>query len=220
MKRSEPYDWAHYPHVQAPVPYLEKRESSAEFGNLSNEVIVAQWIEQYQPAMLRVAQRYVSSLESAQDVVGETWLAFLRGYHRFEGRSSLKTWLFAILLNRSRTRGKQERRLVAWESFALASEGEEESALLRTMYVPSLLSPEEQVLYQELGEWIKQAIMTLPPNLRQVILLRDVEGATAEETCAILRISEANQRVLLHRARGKVRQILERLPIHEERIDN
>ena len=219
MKQIEQRAWQ--PDIQVGLSRREKSELPTERGNLSDEAFFTGLIEQYQPGMLRVAQRYVSSLESAQDIVAETWLAVLRGIETFEGRASLKTWLFAILLNRSRTRGKQERRLVAWESLVAAREEDEEPSILRTVSVAhnqictygAISSPEEQLIYQELHEWIEQAILALPSNLRRVMVLRDVEGWTAEETCSILGLSEVNQRVLLHRARRKVRDWLEALPI-------
>jgi RNA polymerase sigma-70 factor (ECF subfamily) len=173
--------------------------------------------------MLRVAMMYVSSRAVAEEVVQEAWLGVLAGLERFEGRSSLKTWIFRILTNTAKTRGEREGRSVPFSSLAGDAEGEdpvvEADRFLGSdhrwsgHWASSPRSPrdvpEERLLATEARDRIAAAIATLPPNQRAVITLRDVDGFTAEEAREILDVSEANQRVLLHRARAKVRQALE-----------
>ena len=164
---------------------------------------------------------YVSTRAVAEEVVQETWLAVLTGLERFEGRSSLKTWLFRILSNKAKTRGQREGRTLPFSS--LATDGDEsETAVDVDRFVgpdhrhsghwatPPRGVPEERLLAGEARTRIEEAIATLPPNQRAVITLRDVEGLSAEEACSVLGLSETNQRVLLHRARSKVRAAFER----------
>ncbi len=153
--------------------------------------------------------------------MAETWLAVYTGLERFEGRSSLKTWLFRILTNKAKTRGQRESRTVPFS--ALAADGDEgETAVDVDRFLgpdsrhpgawaaPPRGVPEERLLAREARERIEAAIAALPPNQRAVITLRDVEGLSAEEACNVLGLSETNQRVLLHRARSKVRAAFER----------
>jgi RNA polymerase sigma-70 factor, ECF subfamily len=172
-------------------------------------------VDEYGPSLLRVAQLYVSTRAVAEEVVQETWLAVLTGIERFEGRSSLKTWLFRILTNKAKTRGQRERRTVPVS--ALAADGDEDQTAVDIdrfarggeWSLPPRGVPEERLLAGEARETVKTAIAALPPNQRAVITLRDVEGLSAEEACNVLGISETNQRVLLHRARAKVRAAFE-----------
>jgi RNA polymerase sigma-70 factor, ECF subfamily len=166
--------------------------------------------------MLRVARLYVPSRAVAEEVVQETWLAVLSGLERFEGRSSLKTWLFRILTNRAKTRGRREARTLPFSAFA-ADGDEEQTAVAVDRFArdghwvsPPRGVPEERLLAAEARRRIEGAITALPPNQRRVITLRDVEGLSAEEACNVLGLSETNQRVLLHRARAKVRAAFER----------
>jgi RNA polymerase sigma-70 factor (ECF subfamily) len=163
--------------------------------------------------MLQVAQSYVSSQAVAEEVVQDTWLGVVRGLHRFEGRSSLKTWIFQILVNRAKTRGERERRTVSF--FALDGEGVGQnpdatgpSGVLRTNDDGWREAIAEEVISKELGARIRFAIAALGPQQRAVISLRIVEGRSAVDVCTLLGLSEANQRVLLHRARHAVRQAL------------
>jgi RNA polymerase sigma-70 factor, ECF subfamily len=171
--------------------------------------------------MLRIALLYVSSRAVAEEVVQETWLAVLTGIERFEGRSTLKTWLFRILTNKAKTRGQREGRTVPFS--ALAADGDEgETAVEVDRFLgpghrgawgwaaPPRGVPEERLLAAEARERIEEAIAALPPAQRAVITLRDVEGLSAEEACNVLGLTETNQRVLLHRARSKVRAAFER----------
>ena len=180
-------------------------------------------VELHQTLMLRVARRYVRSSAVAEEVVQETWLGVLNGLERFEGRASLKTWIFRILTNRAKTRGIRERRVVPFSSLADASEDdgptveperfEPKGARWEGHWssYPTRWSdlPEERLLAQELMEIARRTIDTLPPNQRTVITLRDIDGWDSHEVCDLLDISEINQRVLLHRARAKVRKALE-----------
>jgi len=173
-------------------------------------------VDRYGPSLLRLAQLYVSSRSVAEEVVQETWLAVVTGIERFEGRSSLKTWLFRILTNKAKTRGQREGRTLPFSS--LASDGDEDQTAVAVerfarggaWATPPRGVPEERLLAGETRARVEQAISALPPNQRAVITLRDVDGLSAEEACNVLGLSETNQRVLLHRARAKVRTALER----------
>jgi len=186
-----------------------------------DERAFAELVTKYGPSLLRLAQLFVPSRAVAEDVVAETWLAVYTGLERFEGRSSLKTWLFRILTNKAKTRGRRESRTVPFS--ALAADGDEgETAVdVERFLGPDSRRPggwavlprgvpEERLLAREAREQIEAAIEALPPNQRAVITLRDVEGLSAEEACNVLGLSETNQRVLLHRARSKVRAAFER----------
>jgi len=180
-------------------------------------------VDAYHACMVRVATIYTGDRAQAEDVVQETWLAVLKGISRFEGRASLKTWIFSILTNRAKTKGERERRSVAFS--ALESPEEEASEfepavdprcfandgwwLPETHPHPWGGSPDAAYLAAELRECAQTAIDVLPPNQRQVIMFRDVEGWSSEEVCNVLGVSETNQRVLLHRARSKVRLALD-----------
>src|SRR3954449_267312 len=179
-------------------------------------------VDSYSPALLRLARTYVRTQDVAEEVVQETWLGVLRGIDRFEERSSLKTWLFTILRNTAISRGERERHSMPMSS--LTPEGDDGPALDPDRFLaadhPSYPGhwaigptawpvPEEGLLAGETREIIAQAIRELPPTQRAVIALRDVEGWPPEEVCEALEVSEGNQRVLLHRARTKVRAALE-----------
>jgi RNA polymerase sigma-70 factor (ECF subfamily) len=173
-------------------------------------------VDKYGPSLLRVALLYVPTRSAAEEVVQETWLAVLTGIDRFEGRSSLKTWLFRILTNKAKTRGQRERRTTPFSSF-VADGDEQDTAVDADRFsrhgdwsVPPRGVPEERLLAAEARKTIEDAIAALPPNQRAVITLRDVEGLSAGEACNVLGLSETNQRVLLHRARAKVRAAFER----------
>jgi RNA polymerase sigma-70 factor (ECF subfamily) len=174
--------------------------------------------------MQRVAMMYVSSRAVAEEVVQEAWLGVFAGLHRFEGRSSLKTWVFRILTNTAKTRGEREGRSVPFSSLA-GDEEDGEPAVDADRFLGSDHRwaghwsssprnprdvPEERLLAGEARTRIAAAIDALPANQRAVITLRDVDGFEADEACEILGVSEANQRVLLHRARARVRAALEK----------
>jgi RNA polymerase sigma-70 factor (ECF subfamily) len=182
-------------------------------------------VDRYHASMVRLARVFVPSRAVAEDVVQETWLAVIQGIDRFEGRSSLKTWLFRILTNRAKTRGEREGRVVPFSSAWRDELESGEPAVDPTRFHPdgsanaggwtSLpaaipATPDEQLLTHELGKIVEAAMRKLPPSQREVITLRDVDGLAADEVCALLDITESNQRVLLHRARSKVRVAVER----------
>jgi RNA polymerase sigma-70 factor, ECF subfamily len=183
-----------------------------------DEDAFADLVGRYHASMLRLARVFVPTKAVAEDVVQETWLAVIQGIGRFEGRSSLKTWLFRILTNRAKTRGEREGRVVPFSSaWRDELETDEPSVDPRRFHdgawtslpaaVPS--GPDQQALTHELGKIVEKAVKKLPPTQREVITLRDVEGLSADEVCTLLAISEGNQRVLLHRARSKVRADVE-----------
>jgi RNA polymerase sigma-70 factor, ECF subfamily len=172
-------------------------------------------VDKYGPSLLRVAMLFVPSRAVAEEVVQETWLAVLTGVERFEGRSSLKTWLFRILTNKAKTRSQREGRTLPFSS--LVTDGDDDGAAVDVdrfarggaWSAPPRGVPEERLLAAEARSRIETAIAGLPPSQRAVITLRDVEGLSAEEACNVLGVSETNQRVLLHRARAKVRAAFE-----------
>jgi RNA polymerase sigma-70 factor (ECF subfamily) len=175
-----------------------------------------------QAAMVRFARGYVPSAAVAEEVVQDTWIAVLKGLDGFEGRSTLRTWIFRILGNQARTRGERERRTVPVSSLTdELHEAEQPSVPIERFTGPAGRGawaqpparwsdiPEERVLAGATFEAIAETMNTLPENQRRVVALRDVEGWTSEEVCELLELSEVNQRVLLHRARSKLRSALE-----------
>ena len=174
-----------------------------------------QLAESWHASMLRVALNFVRSREEAEEVIQETWLAALSGLDRFEGRSAFKTWLFRILVYRARSRAKREHRVVPFSALAPAgsdvdrvSAGVPHTAASWTDVPSGGPDPEQTVLTAELRRVLESAVNSLPRTQRLVISLRDIEGWSAEEVCAALQITPVNQRVLLHRARMRVRELL------------
>lgn len=180
-------------------------------------------VRQHHRAMTRLALSFVQTPSIADEVVQETWLAVIRGLDGFEARSSLKTWIFRILVNRAKTRGVSEQRTTPFSSLT-APEDDQGPTVDRDRFIadgeafggywsvpPSRFFelPEERLLAAETRALIGSAISELPARQQQVIRLRDVEGWEAAEVCEGLGISEANQRVLLHRARARVRAQME-----------
>lgn len=187
-----------------------------------DEQAFASLIERYHSSLLRLAMSYVATREAAEDVVQETWLGVLNGIDRFEARSSLKTWIFRILVNRAKTKGIRDRRSVPFS--ALDGDGDEhQPSVDPSRFQEGSRSagawsappeswegiPEQRLLSGETAAFVDEAIALLPERQRAVITLRDIRGFTAQETCEVLGLTEANQRVLLHRARSKVRARLE-----------
>jgi RNA polymerase sigma-70 factor (ECF subfamily) len=185
-----------------------------------DETAMAQLVDEWSPTMLRVARSFVDSPQSAEDVVQDTWLGMLGGLARFEGRSSLRTWAFSILVNRARTRGAREARTLAWSSLdsregpmvedKFAGSGGEHPSHWTSIDVPSRWDtvPENVALSREVLHQLDRALSALPPRQRKVVTMRDVCGMTPDEVCATLNISPQNQRVLLHRARAVLREAL------------
>lgn len=209
------------PKTEAALPDDQSLVEALQRGEESAFVAL---VEAYQGLLIRLAMPYVAHRAMAEDVVQETWLGVLRGLGRFEARSSLKTWICRILVNRARTRAERDGRLIPFSSFTAADGEAGEPAVDPARFYStgpfeghwmSMVQswddlPEESLLSDETRERVRTAIEALPANQRTVITLRDIEGWQAPEVCTALEISEANQRVLLHRARGKVRQALER----------
>ncbi len=182
----------------------------------------ASLLEQYQRPLLRLALSIVGNRAVAEEVVQQTWVGVIEGVGRFQGRSSLKTWIFRILINQAKTHAGREYRSLPFSEFDLQHDGYssvdpsrfQKSGALQNhwAFVPSYWegqTPERLLLSKESRLFVQEAIDNLPPSQRHVILLRDVEGLNSKEACHILNISENYQRVLLHRARAKVRAALE-----------
>ena len=207
---------------EAPIaaPAAAEEVALVEALRRGDEQAFASLIQRYHSSLLRLAMSYVATREAAEDVVQETWLGVLNGIDRFEARSSLKTWIFRILVNRAKTKGVRERRSAPFSSL----DGDEQQPSVD----PSRFSdgsrsggawsappeswegiPEQRLLSGETAGFVDEAIALLPERQRAVITLRDIRGFTAQETCEVLGLTEANQRVLLHRARSKVRARLE-----------
>jgi RNA polymerase sigma-70 factor (ECF subfamily) len=184
-----------------------------------DEAVFAALVGRYGGAMLRVAQLYVRSRAIAEEVVQDAWIGVLKGSARFEGRSSLKTWIFSIVTNRAKTRALKEGRSIPFSDLgpdepAVDPErfrGPEDRYPRHWTTFPTSWAgvPEERLLASETLTLVESAIAELPPAQAIVITMRDVEGFDSDEVCDALEISEGNQRVLLHRARSKVRQALE-----------
>ncbi|GJL56344.1 MAG: RNA polymerase sigma24 factor [Nitrospirales bacterium] len=188
-----------------------------------DEATFAQVVDQYSGSLLRLAMAYVPSRAVAEEVVQETWLGVFEGLARFEGRSSFKTWLFTILTNRAKTRGQRESRYVGLAEKTGMDDDDAGTGVDLDLFIQAGTraghwiepphawdhgTPERFALSKEIGEQIERAIAALPHTQRQVITLRDLEGVSSEEVCNIMGVTETNQRVLLHRARTRVRKTL------------
>jgi RNA polymerase sigma-70 factor, ECF subfamily len=183
-----------------------------------DEAAFAALVDRHHAALRRLAVMFVPSVAIAEEVVQDAWVAMLDGLAGFEGRSSVKTWLFRVLINRARTRGQREARVVA----AAELTGPEEMPPAvdprrfndRGRWAAPLArwdadTPETLLLRHELSRELEAALRALPERQRTVVVLRDALGWTAEEVCNVLDIQETNQRVLLHRARARLRDFLE-----------
>lgn len=189
-----------------------------------DEAAFATLVDRYHASLVRVARSYVGSEAVAEEVAQDAWLGALNGIDRFEARSSVKTWLYRILTNRALTRRDRERRSVPFSALASDEIDSDASALDVERFLPAdhpqwpnhwAVAPEawaaggeERALAKEAREVIDRAIAGLPPAQRTVITMRDIEGFGSEDVCNVLDISESNQRVLLHRARTRVRAAL------------
>jgi len=186
-----------------------------------DEAAFAALVDRHTPAMLRVARGYVRSREVAEEVVQETWIALLKGIDTFEGRSSLRTWLFTVMINIAKSRGIRERRGEEAEIAAFTGgtvdparfrpAGQRWAGHWKSGEEPSPFpdTPEGSVLGRELVDVARAELDRLPERQRQVVTLRDMLGFDSSEVCQLLDISVANQRVLLHRGRAVVRKALE-----------
>lgn len=175
-------------------------------------------VERHHASLLRLALNFVANHAAAEEVVQDTWLGVVSGIREFQGRSTLKGWIFRILTNRAKTRGIREKRSVPFSSFSIDTE---EPAVEPSRFDASGVwarppepwdadSPEDLLIRKEARAVMEHAIGELPPNQRAVLTLRDLEGFESVEVCNILELSETNQRVLLHRGRARIRQALER----------
>ena len=168
-------------------------------------------VRRHHAAMLRLARGYVPSVAVAEEVVQDTWLGVLRGIGGFEGRSSVRTWLLRILVNRARTAGTRERRSVAIGDLESAVDGSRFDGAGGWADPPErwIDEVEGRLDAAKMADRLRSAIDDLPDRQREVVVLRDIEGLTSEEVCGVLELSEGNQRVLLHRGRSRLRQVLE-----------
>jgi RNA polymerase sigma-70 factor, ECF subfamily len=203
----------------------EQSEASADQRELAalragDEAAFLALVLRHRAAMLRVAAAYVRSKAVAEEVVQETWIGVLRGLHQFEGRSSLEAWIFGILVNCAKTRAARERRAVPMSALGPQEEDDAPSVSPDRFRdegdrwaghwsQPPEPWPDARAESGELVALVGAALETLPEAQRTVMSLRDVEGLESGEVCALLGISEGNQRVLLHRARSKVRAFVE-----------
>ena len=181
-----------------------------------DESAFAELVNQYNGSMIRLAMVFVPSNAVAQEVVQEAWMGVLSGLVKFQGRSTLKTWIFRILTNRAKTRGVREGRTVPFSALAREDEGPLEPERFtsngRWAAPPSpwgVTSPEALLRRKQAMAALRRAVDDLPPNQRVVVALRDVDGWDSADVCNVLDISETNQRVLLHRGRTRVRKALE-----------
>lgn len=176
-------------------------------------------VDRYDRSLRRVARSFVRTDTSADEVVQETWLGVVTGLAAFEGRSSLRTWIFRILVNRARTRATRDARSLPFSALETDEGPAVEPAAFgadgRWISAPPRLDsdPETGLLSAELRRQLRQAVEGLSPDQRAVITLRDLVGLSAAEVCGLLELTDANQRVLLHRARARVRTAL--LPLME-----
>ena len=212
--------------AQAPEPYVASRDDAflVEALRAGDEAAFAELVGRYGQLMLRVSRLYVSTQAVAEEVVQEAWLGVLTGIGRFEGRSSFKTWLFRILTNTAKSRAERESRSVPFSSLVQTELEAGEASVDPDRFVPQGERwasywassprrfeelPESHVLSSETVAVVQDAIGMLPAVQRAVITMRDVAGFTSEDVCRALDLSEGNQRVLLHRARSKVRRALD-----------
>ncbi len=206
--------------IPAIAPARRERDGAAaadEDGELVERLRVGEeqafvaLVSRHHAAMLRLARSFVSSTAIAEEVVQDTWVGVLRGLDDFAGRSTFRTWLLRILVNRARSTGVRERRSVAVGDAGPVVDRARFDASGAWMSPPQhwIEDSDNRMLAEALAENIQRTLDELPPRQREVVLLRDVDGLTGQEVCEVLEISEANQRVLLHRGRSQLRQALE-----------
>jgi RNA polymerase sigma-70 factor, ECF subfamily len=186
-----------------------------------DEAVFAEMVDKYHGSLVRVAMRYVPSRAIAEEVVQDTWIGVIEGIDRFEGRSSVKTWLYRILIYRARARGERERRTVPMSALvdddATPAVPTERFRGSDALWAGHWATPprrwdgdaEDRVLAGEARAVIGDAVAQLPSKQRDVMVLRDLSGFSSAEVCDLLDVTEANERVLLHRARSRVRAALE-----------
>jgi RNA polymerase sigma-70 factor (ECF subfamily) len=198
-------------------------KSLIEAAKAGDEAAFATLVDRYHASLVRVARMFVKDDQTAEEVAQDTWIAVLEGIDRFEGRSSFRTWLFTILSNRAKTRAVRDGKIVPFSAIASADAAAPDDEAVdaeRFLDAGHPRAPyhwaakpeawtEDRVLADETLRLVHMAISELPMTQREVIRLRDVEGWSAEEVSEVLDISPGNQRVLLHRARAKVRNAIE-----------
>jgi RNA polymerase sigma-70 factor (ECF subfamily) len=172
-----------------------------------DEAAFATLVRRYHPRLLRFAETLVPSRAVAEEVVQDTWLGVVRGVHRFEGRSSVKTWLFRILINRARSAGAREVRTVPVGDDVLEGRFAASGAWSEPPE-PWADAVDARVVADVLAGRVRECLPRLPDGQRQVLVLRDIEGIDGDEVCDLLGVSPGNQRVLLHRARTRLRALL------------
>ena len=170
-------------------------------------------VHRYHESLVRVARYYVNSDASAEDVAQDTWIAVLRGAERFEGRSSFKTWLFRILVNRARTTGVKEHRVVPLDTLAsgpsVSATRFDQGGMWLEPPVPFTEAVEDALVSAPIIKLVHESIARLPETPRAVVTLRDVEGLSTTEVADLLGLTEANVRVILHRSRARIRSEVE-----------
>ena len=172
-----------------------------------DEGAFAYLVDRYQQPMLRFAYSLVSNRAVAEEAVQDTWIGVVRGVERFEGRSSLKTWLFRILATRARSAGAGEHRHVPVEPGRAVDSGFfDNTGSWRTPVEPWSDEADARLDAAKLAPFLRAALDDLPERQRQVVLLRDVEGLSSDDVCEVLEISAGNQRLLLHRGRNRLRE--------------
>ena len=215
------------PPLGGPLPAVPGRDGDARLVaalRRGDEDAFTALVRQHHGALLRYAGVFVKDRAVAEEVVQETWLGVIRGIGTFEGRSSVKTWIFTILANRARTRGEREARSVPFSALLSRELEDDEPAVDADRFLPpdhprypggwssgpqEWNAPEERMLAAETRAVVERAIAALPPVQREVITLRDVVGMDADEVCRMMDLTDGNQRVLLHRARSGVRRALD-----------
>jgi RNA polymerase sigma-70 factor (ECF subfamily) len=205
---------------ESPGPVHVDRDDGALLGSLQegDERVFSALVDRWGGMMLRLALSHVENRAIAEEVVQEAWLTVLRSLDRFEGRSSLRTWVLGIVVNLARSRARAERRSIALpESGAPVVDSarflpEDHPRWPHHWAMPPIIwrTPEQELLAEETRTVILDAIDDLPAAQREVMVLRDLEGIAGADVCNILGLTDTHQRVLLHRARSRVRNALER----------
>jgi RNA polymerase sigma-70 factor, ECF subfamily len=175
-----------------------------------DETAFDELIRRYHTRLVRFARTFVANQQSAEDVVQDTWVAVIRGMERFEARSSLQTWIYRICVNRARSRGLADHRFVTIDPTQatvdparFGGHGDWAEPLEPWTHV------DDRLFAQAIAPVVRTAIDSLPEGQRQVVTLRDVDGLTSSQTCEVLGLTETHQRVLLHRARARLRTAIE-----------
>jgi RNA polymerase sigma-70 factor, ECF subfamily len=211
-----------HPHVRGGPTGSREEHQLVQALRAGDESTFTALVDVYGPSMLRVASAYVPNREVAEEVVQDAWVALLEGLNRFEGRARLQTWLFRVLINIAKTRGRRERRCTPFSSLTDEDYGPTvDPARFLAADHPELAghwarppqtwstSPEQRAVSAEALRHLREGLDHLPARQRVVVALRDVVGLSAAEVCATLDITAANQRVLLHRGRARLRGVLD-----------